>query len=1004
MKTHHQYLQVIFLFVTTLVLVGCSEKFAFDDNSALAFNLEKYDIADELRGGRLYDTWWLEKDSTTPPSGINPIWQEIAVDSKGVPINKYGNGGGQWRCKECHGWDYKGTQGAYSITSDRYTGFKGLKNSNTSYTKEFIFTKIAKGEVEVDGKKYSHQFYNTTEKLNEQDLYDLTRFIFEVVVNDNADPSLGTIDTGQQIYETSTPTRLSCANTGCHQSTEQLIIFIAQSNKEKFLHKVRFGSPGSLMPAGLITSDAQDLWAYTNAGARNIHIPTSNFDSEIYATLTKTDVEKGAQLYDRWWLSAVETNEPGETETHPLWPASNTSFTGPETWRCASCHGWDYQGRDGAFKNGAYATGIIGVVPTENTYVLMESADNVYSYLKETEAHSFNNQFFSDTEYYALTKFIMTMRDEVLSRNDLTQSINPESRYALNYNSVTGKTLYEDGQTQCSSCHGLDGKTIDFIDANDATSPNKFIEESALENPWAFIHAIRFGKPSTTMNGLYSNEDFSLSSLQSAINILAYSQHSIDSNITRGALLYDQWWSTRGVKTTTAPQFRNKQWITSSGSADTSLLSDNDTWRCSACHGWDYDGSQGELSNTDHKYYSNQAGFYELDTMLNDKTSIISSISNGIAGVQDHTFSKYLSIEDIDDIVNFILDGNQGVPASQSVYLQATQNGNSASGLLLYENSCIACHGENGTKLPRVDLGYLSTTFTTSVIHTVQFGHPGSNMVQQLGNYQKHTLDEASDITQYSKTFEAAASYATASLFRGARLYEDWFKEKEVTIPANLPIDANPLWDDARGTIPDEVSETWHCSRCHGWDYLGNVPESNDNLADTIASLKLTLNDEEQQNRIFNRLKEQLENHNFSASNSSLPIPLDDRDMWDLTRFILDGGIIDLRDSIQNGSLITEANSDNGKGLYLGSIDQKIDCAACHGYYGNKSLSEEHGDTSSELDVFRTASAFKFPYRSLHYIRFGKAGTSMGGIEDGTITSDNALNVLDYMQQRYIDR
>ena len=31
-----------------------------------------------------------------------------------------------WRCKECHGWDYKGRDGAYAKGS-HYTGIKGIR-------------------------------------------------------------------------------------------------------------------------------------------------------------------------------------------------------------------------------------------------------------------------------------------------------------------------------------------------------------------------------------------------------------------------------------------------------------------------------------------------------------------------------------------------------------------------------------------------------------------------------------------------------------------------------------------------------------------------------------------------------------------------------------------------------------------------------------------------------------------------------------------------------------
>ena len=61
---------------------------------------------DLVRGGQLYDTWWKVagvKD-TTPPAGNNPDYARTTGTQQGPAT---------WRCKECHGWDYRGRDGAY---------------------------------------------------------------------------------------------------------------------------------------------------------------------------------------------------------------------------------------------------------------------------------------------------------------------------------------------------------------------------------------------------------------------------------------------------------------------------------------------------------------------------------------------------------------------------------------------------------------------------------------------------------------------------------------------------------------------------------------------------------------------------------------------------------------------------------------------------------------------------------------------------------------------------
>ena len=72
-------------------------------------------------GGRLYDKWWQEY-GLKKPGQTHP-----AYPTKGVK-----KGANTWRCKECHGWDYRGKDGAYSKGS-HFTGIKGIREYvNTS--------------------------------------------------------------------------------------------------------------------------------------------------------------------------------------------------------------------------------------------------------------------------------------------------------------------------------------------------------------------------------------------------------------------------------------------------------------------------------------------------------------------------------------------------------------------------------------------------------------------------------------------------------------------------------------------------------------------------------------------------------------------------------------------------------------------------------------------------------------------------------------------------------
>ncbi len=65
-------------------------------------------------GGRIYDNWWEALDREQP-EGTHPSY----------PAAGSQEGATTWRCKECHGWDYKGVSGIYRAGS-HYSGIKGI--------------------------------------------------------------------------------------------------------------------------------------------------------------------------------------------------------------------------------------------------------------------------------------------------------------------------------------------------------------------------------------------------------------------------------------------------------------------------------------------------------------------------------------------------------------------------------------------------------------------------------------------------------------------------------------------------------------------------------------------------------------------------------------------------------------------------------------------------------------------------------------------------------------
>jgi len=1034
------------LFVIILLIFGCAETLppGITGGGNVEFDETRYNSADPLRGGRLYDKWWEER-SIQKPSGANPIWMEIV---KFVPTNTNGNEN-QWRCKECHGWDYKGATGAYGPNSSHYTGVRGLNNANEEFTSEHVFDMIINGEVPyrpdgatVIASKLRHRYAsdNISDNLMSiNDAYDLTSFVMLKANQDAGNPTAGDSASGAAVFES---VGWGCGNSGCHTPTATLtpnladIIDVAQTNPQEFLHKVRYGSPGSLMPDGLDRISAQDVRAYVAAGAPTNEVPNSNFIQATYDALGPIDVVKGGKLYDKYWEVAVATEPPS---THPRWPTTNTAISGSGTWRCKECHGWDYRGADGAYATGKHATGIQGIVTTTGFIMQNSGAAGVYGFLKTNVEHGFTMTFTED-EFYQLTKFIMTMRTEVAASQSGVNFIDDATKLTKGTDAANGKVLYDTANTaSCSNagCHGEDGKAFDFADGDLDNPPNEFVHHIAQENPWEFIHKIRFGQPNyPAMPTLYNSASATENTIQAAADILAYSQTNLVPSIKRAGLLYDKWWDVEGIKDATVPANRNATWVSNAGTADTAKVSDNSTWRCKECHGWDYQGVHGAYGydgDTTGKHYSGIRGYLgPLKSADKADSVLIEAIKTGNARelLTDHDFGRFLSDSDIQLLVDFIKDTALGVPASVEVYNNLLTTGNATQGKIVYDEespgNCLACHGDKGTTIATVDVGAIANDNPQEFLHKVRYGHPGSAMLPTSTGFTGLTQEFASNVLAYAKTLSAGGgpdpdpnptySYDTADPVRGGRLYDKWWKEMQATDETvQNPITMNPLWATKDATVPDfpdtwtankQIESSWRCKTCHAWNYkgVGFSAGDPDNLINKIALRQVTFPDAiDLQNYLYNWIKNGLGNadHKFGEVLPAIPSPMGERELWDLVRFLLDGGVIDSSSNIVAGIAIG-VDTNNGQGLYTGSVEPTVNCVDCHGADGKTSPPIDQGGSGDALDIFDIAASGSNPWEYLHKVRFGQPGTSMPAIfRTGSLTDQDAFDLLGYGQQQF---
>lgn len=216
------------VFLTTLSQAVADE----GDHEAGEFAGHAHDPTDiwaMARGGQLYDNWMsvMERD---PPEGNHPAYPAEAKKS----------GASTWRCKECHGWDYKGVNGAYA-KGKHSTGIVGIDGMAGADPAKIIT--VLKGSI--------HAYAG---KMEEQDFQDLALFVSKGQVDmstyiDYASKSPKGGDQAQgEIY-------FNTICVGCHRKDGsrpkdmEKTLGAQTGNPQEVMHKILNGQPKESMPA-----------------------------------------------------------------------------------------------------------------------------------------------------------------------------------------------------------------------------------------------------------------------------------------------------------------------------------------------------------------------------------------------------------------------------------------------------------------------------------------------------------------------------------------------------------------------------------------------------------------------------------------------------------------------------------------------------------------------------------------------------------------------------------
>ncbi len=217
-----------------------------------AANANGQDSLSRVLGGQMYDNWWVGAN-VAEPVGDHPLYPAFGLKS----------GSATWRCKECHGWDYKGVDGEYG-TGSHFTGIAGVFGSNKTAEEMFDLIKDDTGT-------FGHGYGNTG--LSDDDITNIVVFLQNAVVDtgqyiDTNGEFIGDAAHGRWGY-IAAGGYYNCAS--CHgddgteinfgdKANPEYVIDIANNNPWELLHKIRFGQPRTQMTSWILV-DGEDQGA-----------------------------------------------------------------------------------------------------------------------------------------------------------------------------------------------------------------------------------------------------------------------------------------------------------------------------------------------------------------------------------------------------------------------------------------------------------------------------------------------------------------------------------------------------------------------------------------------------------------------------------------------------------------------------------------------------------------------------------------------------------------------
>lgn len=256
------------IFVSIVLLIFIITLSLFDASNVKAFGILNV-LGNAFRGAQLYDNWMSVLD-VNPPDGNAPFWY-LQDTNKLEGIDT-------WRCQECHGWDYKGNEGAFA-NGNHVTGFKGIQDMVGKSNEEIIDYLNGTNNIEHDFSNY----------LSEKDMNDLAAFMqtkqvdLELLVNYDTREILGHKENGEVYYQETCQEchgELGSDIIVSHDGFTMFISDLSYADPWQAFHHARFGKPNidvnhAFEEYGLSIYKLADILAYTQS------LPTYNTKEQL---------------------------------------------------------------------------------------------------------------------------------------------------------------------------------------------------------------------------------------------------------------------------------------------------------------------------------------------------------------------------------------------------------------------------------------------------------------------------------------------------------------------------------------------------------------------------------------------------------------------------------------------------------------------------------------------------------------------------------------------------